>query len=101
VSRTRFTNRVGQEWSVGKGAKSADDIGLSHISVLRLSILLGKNGVIILAVRNVVRQGKEIFMTSVLKRGRSLSGVREGGKIGEIGSEQTGGRNPSNQPCTN
>lgn len=86
---TRFHNRVEQEWSSGQGAKNAEDTWLSHLSLLGIII---QDGNIFLEVRDLVRQVKEMFLPSVLKRGRSISCV------GEVGEIERGGRNPSHQP---
>jgi hypothetical protein len=76
-------------------AKSAEDTWLSQLSLLRIII---QEGDVSLGVRDLVRQVKEMFLTSALKRGGSISCV---GEIGEMGIEQSGGRNPSYQPRQN
>ena len=77
---------------------NADGTWLCPLSLLRIIIVLQDSGVNILEVRDLVRQVKDMFLTSGLNRGRSISCV---GEVGEIGIEQRGDRDARYQPRQN
>lgn len=96
MSRTRFDNRVESEWSIGQEAKNAKDTWLSLLSLLRIIIIQERD--VIFGDRDLVRQVKVMFLTSCLKRGRSISCD---GEVGERGIEQRGDPNARHQPRQN
>lgn len=83
---------------MGQVAKNAEDTWLSPPSLLSVIIIIIQDGNATLRVRDLVRQVKEMFLTSVLKRGGSISCV---GEVGEMGIEQGACRNPSDHPRQN